>query len=31
MTHLTITEGPSDDRPESNWAEHVTDEEYGGR
>ena len=31
MTHLTITEGPSDDRPESDWAEHVTDEEYGGR
>ena len=31
MTHLTITEGPGDDRPESDWAEHVTDEEYGAR
>jgi quercetin dioxygenase-like cupin family protein len=31
MTHLTITEGPGDERPESDWGEHVTDEEYQGR
>jgi quercetin dioxygenase-like cupin family protein len=30
MTHLTITEAPLDDRAESNWGEHVTDEIYGG-
>ena len=29
MTHLSITEGaPDDGRPESQWGEHVTDEEY---
>jgi quercetin dioxygenase-like cupin family protein len=33
MTHLTITEGvaPGDERPETDWGEHVTDEEYGAR
>ena len=28
MTHLSITEAPSDDRPEADWGEHVTDDEY---
>ena len=30
MTHLSITEAPApgDPRPETNWAEHVTDDEY---
>jgi quercetin dioxygenase-like cupin family protein len=33
MTHLSITEGvaPDDERPESSWGEHVTDDEYRGR
>ena len=34
MTHLSITEGvaPDDERAESDWGEHVTDDEYhGGR
>jgi len=34
MTHLSITEGvaPGDFRPETDWGEHVTDDEYrGGR
>jgi quercetin dioxygenase-like cupin family protein len=31
MAHLTITEAPADQRPEANWGEHVTDEEYLGR
>ena len=33
MTHLSITEGvaPGDSRPETNWGEHVTDDEYHGR
>jgi quercetin dioxygenase-like cupin family protein len=31
MTHLSITEATGDERPESDWAEHVTDDEYGGR
>lgn len=33
MTHLSITEGvaPDDDRPESEWGEHVTDDEYHGQ
>jgi quercetin dioxygenase-like cupin family protein len=31
MTHLSITEATGDDRPESDWGEKVTDEEYGGR
>ena len=33
MTHLSITEGgaPGDERPETDWGEHVSDEEYGGR
>ncbi len=30
MSHLSITEGPSDDRPEADWGEHVTDAEYRG-
>ena len=33
MTHLSITEAvpPGDTRPESEWGEHVTDDEYGAR
>lgn len=33
MTHLSITEGtaPGDERPETNWGEHVTEAEYRGR
>jgi quercetin dioxygenase-like cupin family protein len=33
MTHLSITEGvaPGDSRPEMDWGEHVTDDEYHGR
>jgi quercetin dioxygenase-like cupin family protein len=33
MTHLSITEGvaPDDERAESDWGEHVTDNEYHGR
>jgi len=33
MTHLSITEGvaPDDERPETDWGEHVTDDEYHGR
>ncbi len=31
MTHLSITEGVAEgEGPESEWAAHVTDEEYGG-
>jgi quercetin dioxygenase-like cupin family protein len=28
MAHLSITEGTSDQRPETEWGAHVTDEEY---
>src|SRR5215217_6846145 len=28
MTHLSITEAPGDQRPETDWGEHVTDDEY---
>jgi quercetin dioxygenase-like cupin family protein len=32
MTHLPITEAvPSDQRPEANWGEHVTDEGHHQR
>ncbi len=32
MTHLAIWEGPADGQgPESEWGEHVTDDEYGRR
>jgi quercetin dioxygenase-like cupin family protein len=33
MTHLSITEGvaPDDERAESDWGEHVTDDEYHGQ
>jgi quercetin dioxygenase-like cupin family protein len=32
MTHLSITEAsPGNGRPELEWGEHVTDEEYRGR
>ncbi len=33
MTHLSITEAvpPGDERPESAWGAHVTDDEYHGR
>jgi quercetin dioxygenase-like cupin family protein len=30
MTHLSITEAPGDGRPEADWGEHVTDDEYAG-
>jgi quercetin dioxygenase-like cupin family protein len=30
MTHLSITEAAGDDRPEADWGEHVTDDEYAG-
>ncbi len=29
MTHLSVTEAvPGDERPETDWGEHVTDAEY---
>jgi hypothetical protein len=28
MTHLSITEAPGDQRPEADWGDHVTDDEY---
>jgi quercetin dioxygenase-like cupin family protein len=33
MTHLSVTEGvaPDDERAESDWGEHVTDDEYQGQ
>ncbi len=31
MTHLSITEAPGGTRPEADWGEHVTDDEYDGR
>lgn len=32
MTHLSITEAvPGDARPEADWGEHVTDDEYNRR
>ena len=32
MTHLSITEAtPRGERPEPDWGEHVTDDEYSGR
>jgi quercetin dioxygenase-like cupin family protein len=32
MTHLSITEAvPGDQRPEADWGEHVTDDEYNRR
>lgn len=31
MTHLSITEAAAGDRPEADWGEHVTDDEYHGR
>lgn len=31
MTHLSITEGAGDERPELDWGGHVTDDEYPGR
>ncbi len=31
MTHLSITEATGDTRPEADWGEHVTDDEYDGR
>jgi quercetin dioxygenase-like cupin family protein len=32
MTHLSITEAvPGDQRPETDWGEHLSDDEYGGR
>ena len=32
MTHLSITEAvPGDERPEADWGEHVSDDEYYNR
>ena len=32
MSHLSITEAvPGDERPEADWGEHVTDDEYRNR
>jgi quercetin dioxygenase-like cupin family protein len=31
MAHLSITEATGDQRPEADWGEHVTDDEYGSR
>ncbi|HEY5833686.1 (R)-mandelonitrile lyase [Streptomyces sp.] len=32
MTHLSLREGPGEGRgPESEWADHVTDDEYNAR
>jgi quercetin dioxygenase-like cupin family protein len=31
MTHLSITESPGDGRPDAEWGDHVTDQEYSGR
>jgi quercetin dioxygenase-like cupin family protein len=31
MTHLSITEGTGDERPEADWGEHVTDAVYNGQ
>jgi len=31
MTHLLITEAPGDQRPEADWGEHVTEDEYAAR
>jgi len=31
MTHLSITEATGDERPEADWADHVTDAEYHRR
>jgi quercetin dioxygenase-like cupin family protein len=32
MTHLSITEGVGEsDKPEADWGDHVTDQEYEGR
>jgi hypothetical protein len=32
MTHLSITEAvPGNERPEADWGEHVTDDEYDDR
>ena len=32
MSHLSITEAvPGDERPEANWGDHVTDDEYRNR
>jgi quercetin dioxygenase-like cupin family protein len=31
MAHLSITEAPGEERPETEWGAHVTDEEYHHR
>jgi hypothetical protein len=32
MTHLSITEvGVGDERPEADWGDHLTDDEYNNR
>jgi hypothetical protein len=31
MAHLSITEATGGQRPEADWGEHVTDDEYGSR
>jgi hypothetical protein len=30
MEHLALWEGDGADKPETNWLEHVTDEQYNG-
>jgi quercetin dioxygenase-like cupin family protein len=29
MAHISVTEGTEGERPETEWGEHVTDDEYG--
>jgi hypothetical protein len=31
MTHLSITKAPGDERPEADWGEQVTEDEYPNR
>jgi quercetin dioxygenase-like cupin family protein len=31
MTHLCITKAPTDQRPEADWGDHVTDDQYHNR
>jgi quercetin dioxygenase-like cupin family protein len=31
MIHLSITESPGDGRPDAQWGDHVTEQEYAGR
>ena len=31
MTHLSITKAPTAQRPEADWGDHVTDDQYHNR